>query len=86
MDVRTPEEHGHMTPTQLLTFEAQHPHHTPDKVACIRRQLGISEIRYYTLLHRAARHPDGIKTHPLTARQVRERAEKRARERERRAA
>lgn len=67
-----------MTPTQLLTFEAQHPHHTPDKTACIRRQLGISETRYYVLLARAARTMDGIKADPVTARRVRELAEIRA--------
>ncbi len=66
-----------MTPAQLLTFEAQHPHHTPDKTACIRRQLGISEIRYYVLLARAARTIDGIKADPVTARRVREIAEHR---------
>lgn len=43
-----------MTPTQLLDFERQHPHATPDKHARIRHEHGISEIRYYVLLERAA--------------------------------
>lgn len=70
-----------MTPTQLLAFEHAHPHHTPAKVAAIRRELGITEVRYYVLLGRAARSVEGIKAHPVTARLARERAEKRARER-----
>lgn len=75
-----------MTPAQLLAFEAQHPKHTPAKTHAIRHQLGISEVRYYTLLHRAARSTEGISIDPVTARMVRERIEKRARERLKRAA
>lgn len=75
-----------MTPAQLLAFEQAHPHHTPTKVAAIRRDLGITEVRYYVLLNRAARTAEGIKAHPVTARIVRERAEERARIREARVA
>ncbi|MFJ4997091.1 DUF3263 domain-containing protein [Microbacterium sp. NPDC088619] len=75
-----------MTPAQLLDFERRHPHATPDKHARIRHELGISEIRYYVLLARAAESVDGIAADPFTARVVRERAYKRARERERRIA
>lgn len=75
-----------MTPMRLLAFERDHPHHTPAKVAAIRRELGITEVRYYVLLGRAARSVEGIKTHPVTARMVRERAEKRARDRTQRTA
>ncbi|MCK2034500.1 DUF3263 domain-containing protein [Microbacterium sp. KSW4-4] len=77
---------GTVTPAQLLAFEARHPKHTPAKTHAIRHQLGISEVRYYTLLHRAARSVEGISIDPLTARMVRERIEKRARERTKRAA
>lgn len=70
-----------MTPAQLLDFEHRHPRHTPDKTAHIRAHLGISEIRYYQMLLRAARTDDGIRAHPITARIVRERADRRARER-----
>lgn len=75
-----------MTPTDLLAFEHQHPAHTPDKVHAIRHQLGITEVRYYTLLLRAARSTEGIKADPVTARMVRERADRQARMRALRAA
>lgn len=77
---------GTVTPAELLAFEACHPKHTPSKTHAIRHQLGISEVRYYTLLHRAARSVEGITVDPVTARMVRERIEKRARERSLRAA
>ena len=67
-----------MTPAQLLDFERRHPHATPDKHARIRHELGISEIRYYVLLERAATSDDGIAADPITARMIRERAERRA--------
>jgi hypothetical protein len=73
-----------VTPEQLLAFKQANPHHTPTKNERIRHQLGISEIRYYTLLHRAARSAEGISADPVTARRVREQAEKRARERDHR--
>lgn len=75
-----------MTPAQLLDFERQHPHATPEKHARIRRELGISEIRYYALLTRAAEDAEGIKADPFTARLIRERAYTRARSRESRVA
>lgn len=75
-----------MTPTQLLAFETRWPQHTPAKTAAIREHLRLTEVRYYVLLHRAARSVEGIRTHPHTARMVRERAENRARERTRRTA
>lgn len=70
-----------MTPAQLLDFERQHPTPTPDKHARIRHEHGISEIRYYALLARAAETVEGITADPFTARVVRERAYKRARNR-----
>lgn len=75
-----------MTPAQLLAFEHQHPGATPTKHARIRHELGISEIRYWVLLERAAHHPDGIRAEPVTARMIRERAEVRAAIRARRTA
>ncbi|WP_194239274.1 DUF3263 domain-containing protein [Microbacterium sp. CBA3102] len=75
-----------MTPTELLAFEAQHPQQTPEKTSRIRHQLGITEVRYYVLLARAARSVEGITADPVTARMVRERAERAADDRERRAA
>ena len=77
---------GTVTPAELLAFEARHPKHAPAKTHAIRHQIGISEVRYYTLLHRAAHSVEGIKADPMTARMVRERIEKRARERLNRAA
>ena len=67
-----------MTPAQLLHFEHQHPGATPDKNARIRHELGITEIRYWVLLERAAHDADGIAADPITARMVRERVEARA--------
>lgn len=67
-----------MTPTQLLHFEQHHPHHTPTKVAAMREQLRITEVRYYVLLERAARSAEGIAANPVAARMVRERAEHQA--------
>ncbi|WP_282847230.1 DUF3263 domain-containing protein [Microbacterium oxydans] len=75
-----------MTPTDLLAFEAQHPRHTPTKTSRIRHELGITEVRYYVLLARAARSVEGIAADPMTARMVRQRAERRAEDRAKRAA
>ncbi|MCT1363297.1 DUF3263 domain-containing protein [Microbacterium sp. p3-SID131] len=77
---------GTVTPAELLAFEARHPKHTPAKTHAIRHQIGITEVRYYTLLHRAAQSVDGIKVDPVTARMVRERMAKRSRERSARTA
>lgn len=75
-----------MTPAQLLDFERQHPAATPDKHARIRHELGISEIRYYALLARAAESAEGIAADPFTARMIRERAYNRAHARRQRIA
>lgn len=77
---------GTMTPADLLAFEHQHPAHTPDKTHAIRHQLRITEVRYYTLLLRAAHTAEGIAADPVTARMVRERAERQAAARAGRAA
>lgn len=71
-----------MTPADLLAFEAAHPVHTPSKEERIRRELGITPTRYVVLLARAAASEEGISADPLTARRVRDRAERRARMRE----
>lgn len=70
-----------MTPTTLLAFERRHPGDSPQKRELIRRMLGISEIRYAVLLTRAASSSEGIAADPITARRVREEADRRARER-----
>lgn len=67
-----------MTPAELLAFERRHPQHTPAKAARIRHELGITEVRYYVLLARAARSAEGIAADPMTARMIRERASRRA--------
>lgn len=61
-----------MTPQLLLDFESTHPRHTPTKEDAIRNDLGITEVRYYVLLARAALSRDGIAHDPITARRVRE--------------
>lgn len=75
-----------MTPAQLLAFEARHPRHTPTKTSRIRHELGITEVRYYVFLARAARSTEGIAADPATARMIRERASRRATARAARAA
>jgi hypothetical protein len=75
-----------MTPSQLLDFERQHPTATPEKHERIRHELGISDIRYYAMLARAAESSEGIAADPFTARVIRDRAYDRARRREERVA
>lgn len=75
-----------MTPTTLLAFERRHPGDSPHKRELIRRMLGITEVRYAVLLTRAAESIEGIAADPITARRVREEAERRAQEREQRKA
>lgn len=67
-----------VTPETLIAFEARWPRHTPDKDERIRRELGITPTRYYQLLHRAVKSPEGITADPITARSVRELGERRA--------
>jgi hypothetical protein len=75
-----------LSPTELLNFEAQWPHHTPDKGETVRRELGITPVRYYQRLNPAVYTIDGVRADPITARRVRERIERRATERGRRVA
>ncbi|WP_396652353.1 DUF3263 domain-containing protein [Microbacterium sp. 1.5R] len=72
---------GTVTHAEILAFEAAHPSPSPHRDERIRRDLGISPVRYAVLLRRAANSGDGIAAHPLTARRVRERADRRARAR-----
>lgn len=62
-----------MLPETLLAFEARWPRHNGTKDLAIRRELGITPARYYTLLGRAAKTVEGIAADPITARRVRER-------------
>lgn len=73
-----------MTPADLIAFEATRPHRSPEHDERIRRELGITPIRYAVLLARAAASAEGIAADPLTARRVRETAERRAASRARR--
>lgn len=57
----------HMTPADLLAFEAAHPRHTGKKETAIRAR-GLSVGAYYMLLDRAAREHPGVD--PITARRV----------------
>ncbi len=65
-----------MSPEALLEFESRWPRHTPDKTEAVRRELGITPIRFYQLLHRAVSSIDGIRADPITARLVRERIDR----------
>ncbi|SDR71004.1 DUF3263 domain-containing protein [Microbacterium paraoxydans] len=63
-----------VTPQLLLDFESRWTQqHTPAKDVAIRVDLAITPARYYQLLMRAADSLEGIATHPVTARRVRER-------------
>lgn len=75
---------GTVAHADLLAFEARWPRHTSDKGERIRRELGITLMRYYVLLSRAAVSAEGIVADPVTARRVRERAERRRSVREQR--
>ena len=75
-----------VTPERLLAFEAAHPTPSPERDELIRRELGITPVRYVVLLGRAAESAEGIASHPMTARLLRERAARLAAERARRLA
>lgn len=70
-----------MTHTDILAFERRHPGNNPDKHERIRTTLGITPVRYAVMLRRAAVSAEGIAADPVTARMVREKAERVARER-----
>ncbi|AKV86205.1 hypothetical protein AKG07_07765 [Microbacterium sp. CGR1] len=77
---------GTVTPADILAFEAANPHHTPTRAERIRRELGITPIRYFVLLKRAASSAEGIAADAITARRVRDQMAARAAERARRTA
>lgn len=60
-----------MSPTDLLAFEAAHPGWSSNKEMRIRRELGLTPVRYAVLLERAAASDEGMRADPITARQVR---------------
>lgn len=70
-----------MTPERLLAFEAAHPTHSTTKEELIRSELGITPVRYVSLLARAAASAEGVRADPMTARRVRDIAAHRARTR-----
>ena len=70
-----------MSPADILAFEARHPRHVTLKDQKIRGDLGLTPVRYYALLIRAASSDEGIRADPVTARIVRERAALRASQR-----
>jgi hypothetical protein len=84
--IREPQGVLRVTPAELLAFEARWPRPSGIKDETIRKQLGITPVRYYVLLQRAAESADGIRADAVTARRIRERATRRAAERERRVA
>lgn len=67
-----------MRPEILLAFEHAWPRHDGHKETAIRRELGITPARFYQLLGRAAESREGIAAHPITARRVRDRAQRAA--------
>lgn len=75
-----------MLPGTLLAFERAHPRHDGTKEETIRAKLGLTPARYYVLLGRAARSLEGMRADAVTARRVRERTERRGRQRSGRAA
>ena len=67
-----------MTAEELIRFESLWPKHNGTKEEAIRNTLGESPARYYQMLNRAACTLEGMRTDPITARLVRERAHRAA--------
>lgn len=65
-----------MTPATILDFERRHPGHPAGKEERILAEFGVSAARYYQALIRAADKPEGMRADPVTARRVRDRAER----------
>lgn len=68
-----------LSPAELLAFEARWPRPSGIKDEAIRREFGVTPVRYYVLMMRAAESADGIAADPFTARRVRDALERRAR-------
>ena len=58
------------SPATLLDFEAAHPGWSGEKGERIRRELGVTEARYFQLLHRAAESLEGQAHDAMTAHRV----------------
>jgi len=58
------------TTPELLDFEARYPRWTPQKGEAIRREMGITEARFFQLLHRAVATHEGQAHDPITAHRV----------------
>lgn len=57
------------TVRELLHLEQTYPAHTPAKYDAIR-ELGLTESRFYQLLHRAAGSIEGQACDPVTSHRV----------------
>lgn len=75
-----------MTPTDLLAFEAMPPAFGPEKGERIRRELGMTPVRFYQLLHRFVVTREAMEADPITARRVREQLQEAQERRSRRVA
>lgn len=60
----------HMTPAELLDFEARWPRHSGYKETAIIDELGLAPARYYVMLLRAASSLEGQEHDPVTAHRV----------------
>jgi hypothetical protein len=67
------------SPEDLLAFESSAPHHPSEKARACRERFGFGLVRYYKLLHRAARDPRGLVADPMTALRIRRLLEQRRR-------
>ncbi|MBO3663754.1 DUF3263 domain-containing protein [Microbacterium stercoris] len=65
-------------PAALLDFERAHPRHSGWKEEAIRRELGLSPVRFYQLLGRAAETLEAMAHDPVTARRIRDRGRRAA--------
>lgn len=65
------------TAAELLDFEARHPGHPMTKGESIASRFGMTEARYYMLLHRAALSREGQAHDAVTAHRVTRLAERR---------
>lgn len=59
--------------TQLLAFEHAHPRNGPQgqKEEAIRRELGITPARYWTLILRLAQTEQALRIDPVTTHRLR---------------
>jgi hypothetical protein len=74
----------HMTPADLLDFEARWPRHSGYKETAIIDELGIAPARYYQLLGRAIDTREALEQRPMLVHRLRRIRDRRSAEHARR--